>query len=118
LDYLWNAYKHRVLNPIHVVAVPAGAWNDLFHPTPDIEPVEFKWVLEPRHRLELGAERTLAVLVFPKDQPFPEVEMKGEIPVKPFVGDGDPDGRGLDQDLALVRQIVAEAVERFPPPKN
>jgi hypothetical protein len=118
LNDLWNGYKHRVLNPIHVVAVPAGSWRDLFHPTPEIEPVEFKWVLKPRDKLELGAERTLAVLVFPKSQPLPKVEMKGEIPVKPFIGDGEPQGQGLSDDLSLIRVIVAEAIERFPPPKS
>lgn len=116
LNDLWNAYKHRVLNPIQVRAVPGGSWSDLFHPTPEIEPVEFKWVLKPRDKLELGTAHTLAVLVFPKDQPLPKVEMKGEIPVKPFIGDGQPDGRGLADDL--IRAIVAEAVERFPPPKS
>jgi hypothetical protein len=118
LNNLWNAYKHRVLNPIHVVAVPAGPWRDLFHPTPDIEPIEFSWVLKPRDKLEMGTKRTLAVLVFPKSQPLPKLEMKGEIPVKPFIGDGEPQGQGLSDDLDLIRAIVAEAVKRFPPPKS
>lgn len=115
LNELWNAYKHRILNPIHVRAIPEGPWSDLFCVTPEIDPVEFKWVLRPRDELKLGTKRTLAVLVFPEDRPLPKVEMKGKIPVKPFIGDGELRGRGLDEDLDLIRNIVAEAAERFPP---
>jgi hypothetical protein len=117
LNELWNAEKHRILNPIRVYAVPEGSWRDLFHPSPEIEPVSFKWVLKPRDELKLGTERTLAVLVFPKSQLLPDMEMKGKMPAKVLLGDTE-DGRGsLHEDFDLIRRIVTEAVERFPPPK-
>lgn len=119
LNDLWNGYKHRVLNPIHVKAVPPDSWRDLFHPTPEIEPIHFRWLVKPRKELKLGAEQRFAILIFPADQPFPKVEMDGEIPMKVFVGD-DKRGEfgGLPDDLALIREIVAEATEKFPPSKK
>ena len=117
LNELWNAEKHRILNSIRVYAVPKGSWRDLFHPRPEIEPVSFKWVLKPRDELKLGTERTLAVLVFPKSQPLPDMEMKGKMPAKVLLGDAE-DGRGsLHEDFALIRKIVTEVKVQFPPPK-
>lgn len=120
LNELWNAEKHRILNPIRVYGVPEGSWRSLFHPTPEMEPVSFNWILNPRDELKPDTERLLAVLTFPQSQPLPKVEMKGKMPAKVLLGDSK-DGRGrgnLDDDLALVRRIVADAIEQFPPPKS
>lgn len=114
LNELWNSEKHRILNPIHIYATPTGSWDSLFYAIPSIEPVSFKWVLKPGDELKLGAERTLAVLEFPGDRPLPKVIMKGKFPAKVLVGENDRGGSGLQEDLDLVRGIVAEAVSLFP----
>jgi hypothetical protein len=114
LNELWNAEKHRILNPIQVYAVPAATWRSLFQPTPDIEPVKFKWVIKPGDELKLGTARTLAVIEFPQSVPLPKVKMQGEIPAKVLVGDNKRGGSALQEDLDLIRGIVSEAKALFP----
>lgn len=116
LNRLWNAEKHRVLNPIHVYAVPEASWRSLFVPSPDIDPVSFKWVIGPRTQLKLRTKCTLAVFEFPRNLPLPKVEMKGQIPLKVVVGNGQGDHGDLQTELNIIRDIVSEAVEQFPPP--
>lgn len=115
LNDLWNAEKHRVLNPIRVVGSnDFGTWSDLFHATPEIAPARFKWLARPRDEFKLGAEIKLAVLEFPVSGPLPKVKMDGQIPVQVLVGDGEGDG-SLADDLVLIRGIVDEALGLFPP---
>lgn len=118
LNDLWNAEKHRVLNPIRVVGSDDfGEWSDLFHPSPNIKPIRFNWLARPRDEFKLGAEVKLAVFEFPKSEPLPKVKMDGQIPVQVLVGDGKAGG-SLADDLALIREIVAEALRLFPPKQS
>jgi len=115
LHELWNTEKHRILNPITVYATPHVSWRSLFTVTPDVEPADFRWVIKPRDVLELGTPRTLAVLEFAKGRRLPKVEMNGEIPAQVMIGDGERNGRSLQEDLDLIRGIVSEAKALFPP---
>ena len=116
LDELWNAEKHRILNPIRVHATPAGSWRSLFQVTPDVDPVHFHWVLKAGHELKLSTKRTLAVLEFSRNLPsLPKVEMNGQIPAQITVGDSERGDSTLQEDLDLIREIVAEATAEFPP---
>ncbi|HEY2054580.1 MAG TPA: hypothetical protein VGH14_11655 [Solirubrobacterales bacterium] len=115
---LWNAYKHRTLSPIRIQAKGEAAFSDLFHPTTEIEPTHFKWLLRPTaaDELQRGSARKLALMEFSPDDPFPKVIMRGEIPLKVFVGSGDGTGGGsLWDDLARIRNIVRQATDKFPP---
>lgn len=117
---LWNAYKHRMLSPIRIQAKGEPAFSDLFHPTPEIEPTSFKWLLRPTaaDELQRGATRKLALMEFSPDDPFPRVIMRGEIPLTVFVGGGDGEGAGgLWDDLARIRAVVDQATAQFPPQK-
>jgi hypothetical protein len=118
LNDLWNVEKHRILNPIRVYATPTGSWENLFRVEPEIEPLYFSWVLKPGDELKFGTKRTFAVLDFPADHPPTKVEVKGNIPAQVVVGEGDGNRGGFEEDLGLIRGIVAEAVELFPPPKS
>jgi hypothetical protein len=118
LRALWNSYKHRTLSPIRIQARDEPAFPDLFHPTPELEPTRFKWLLRPTAADELrrGSARKLALMEFSPDDPFPRVIMRGEIPLKVFVGTGDGNGAGsLWDDLARIRDLVGQAEAKFPP---
>lgn len=115
LNDLWNTEKHRVINAIHARLKPSGDMRELFVTIPDIDPSSFRWVINAKHELKLGAEQVLAVIEFPKSAPLPKVKVKGKIPADVLVGDGDGEGQTLREDLALVRSIVAEATSQFPP---
>jgi hypothetical protein len=71
LDRLWNVSKHRIVNPVEVTAAPDGEWGELFAVSPEIAPVEFRWLLRERDRFLPGVDRRLAILVFPMDGPLP-----------------------------------------------
>jgi hypothetical protein len=118
LRVLWNSYKHRMLSPIRIQARDESAFPDLFHPNPVLEPTRFKWLLRPTaaDELQLGSARKLALMEFSPDEPFPRVIMRGEIPLKVFVGTGDGNGAGsLWDDLARIRDLVGQAAAKFPP---
>ena len=116
LNELWNAEKHRVLNPIHVYLVPGDeTWRSLFSIEPSVDPIKFKWVIKPTDEMKLGTERTFARLEFPRDRPLPKVKMGGKIPAQVVVGNSKGKPGSLNEDLDLVRQIVREATGRFPP---
>jgi hypothetical protein len=118
LRLLWNAYKHRMLSPIRIQVKGESAFPELFHPTPELEPTRFKWLLRPTAAddLQRGSVRKLALMEFPPDSPFPRVIMRGQIPLSVFVGDGDGDGVGrLWDDLDRIRGLVEQAAARFPP---
>lgn len=115
LEELWNTEKHRILYAGAVFANPPGSWRELFRVEPDIEPVEFKWIIDPNRELE--SEAKLALIRFPLNQPLPRVKMDGQLPVQIAIGEGKgkTGGGGIQESLDLVREIVREAGERFPP---
>ncbi len=115
LDRLWNISKHRIVNPVQVTAAPQGDWTDLFEATPALAPVEFRWLLSDRDRFLPEVDRRLAILVFPQDRPLPELKVRGEIPASVFLGEDKAHGRHLGDDLELIRSILAEAIDLFPP---
>ncbi len=115
LNKLWNIEKHRILNPIPVYAAPPASWRSLFKVEGDVEPVEFAWLLRPNDELKLGTPTLLARLHFPPVPDLPKVKMDGKIPVEIAVGDGKGERTSLNEDLILIRQIVAEARNLFPP---
>ena len=115
LEKLWNAEKHRVLNAIRLYAKPTN-WRDLFPVTPDIEPVQFKWLARPEDELKLNTTVKWTLFRFPKNRPLPNVDVKGQLPVEVAMGDGKGDRIEIKETLDLVRGIVGEARQSFPPP--
>ena len=114
LEELWNTEKHRILNATPIYARPPDLWSDLFKADPLIQPVEFKWLLDPDRELKLETATQLALIRFPMSRPLPKVVMKGELPVEIAIGDGKGDRIPVQETLDLIRRIVGEAKAAFP----
>jgi hypothetical protein len=115
IDPHLDTAKHRILNPVPVFASPPASWRDLFQMVPEIEPVEFAWILRPDVELKLGVPELLARLHFPAEEPLPKVKMDGKIPVQIAIGNGKGHHNPIQETLSIIRGIVGEATTLFPP---
>lgn len=106
LNELWNIDKHRLLNATPIYVKPPD-WRSLFHVEPDVEPIEFRWLIHPDWAVR--SESRIALFRFPEDQPLPTVIMDGKLPVQIAIGDGTGTEVRFDDTLRVIRSILNDA---------